>query len=312
MRAFYNQNLRQDTMTKLNYVITGLFLAASILLFGCESITDSDHYDRDLSANTLSNHQGSLVTSGIVVVTPDNLQGWQEENVRGDGASIISDDVADQYGGSASLRQSSSDGSGKTDFRLLQEFGPVSELTSMAFDWYRDGSSTAPGHLTPAIGVFVADDSGNSWLLKWEGAYNGYPSNGPGAPTDVWITENLLEGNYWRIPQFIDGAFVGFGGCNQIGDPYECFIFNRSLDDEWLEDYQIVGIEAGIGSGWNGTFVSYVDYININDTTFDFELEAAAQEPETRMDCMNGGWEEFGFRNQGQCIRFVNTGQDSR
>jgi hypothetical protein len=29
-------------------------------------------------------------------------------------------------------------------------------------------------------------------------------------------------------------------------------------------------------------------------------------------DCKRGGWETFGFRNQGQCIRFVNTGRDSR
>jgi len=29
-------------------------------------------------------------------------------------------------------------------------------------------------------------------------------------------------------------------------------------------------------------------------------------------DCMDGGWERFGFRNQGQCIRAVNTGKDSR
>lgn len=28
--------------------------------------------------------------------------------------------------------------------------------------------------------------------------------------------------------------------------------------------------------------------------------------------CKNGGWEEYGFRNQGQCIRYVNTGKDSR
>jgi hypothetical protein len=34
--------------------------------------------------------------------------------------------------------------------------------------------------------------------------------------------------------------------------------------------------------------------------------------PESKNQCKKGGWEEFGFRNQGQCIRFVNTGQDSR
>ena len=29
-------------------------------------------------------------------------------------------------------------------------------------------------------------------------------------------------------------------------------------------------------------------------------------------ECKQGGWREFGFRNQGQCVRFVNTGVDTR
>ncbi|MGQ0702538.1 MAG: TolB family protein [Gemmatimonadales bacterium] len=28
--------------------------------------------------------------------------------------------------------------------------------------------------------------------------------------------------------------------------------------------------------------------------------------------CKNGGWEGLGFRNQGQCLRYVETGKDSR
>jgi hypothetical protein len=35
-------------------------------------------------------------------------------------------------------------------------------------------------------------------------------------------------------------------------------------------------------------------------------------QPADADDCKDGGWEDFGFRNQGQCIRFVNTGEDSR
>ncbi len=34
--------------------------------------------------------------------------------------------------------------------------------------------------------------------------------------------------------------------------------------------------------------------------------------PEARAECMRGGWDDFGFRNQGQCVRYVNTGMDSR
>lgn len=37
-----------------------------------------------------------------------------------------------------------------------------------------------------------------------------------------------------------------------------------------------------------------------------------AGDPATRDECKDGGWEAFGFRNQGQCIRFMNTGFDSR
>ena len=28
--------------------------------------------------------------------------------------------------------------------------------------------------------------------------------------------------------------------------------------------------------------------------------------------CRDAGWKDLGFRNQGQCVRYVNTGKDSR
>ena len=35
-------------------------------------------------------------------------------------------------------------------------------------------------------------------------------------------------------------------------------------------------------------------------------------DPEEKLDCTEGKWADFGFKNQGQCIRFVNTEKDSR
>jgi hypothetical protein len=34
--------------------------------------------------------------------------------------------------------------------------------------------------------------------------------------------------------------------------------------------------------------------------------------PETVDECKKGGWSNFNFRNQGQCVRFIETGYDSR
>jgi hypothetical protein len=43
-----------------------------------------------------------------------------------------------------------------------------------------------------------------------------------------------------------------------------------------------------------------------------FTVDPVTVDPVTRDQCRNGGWQRYGFRNQGQCIRFVNTGADSR
>jgi hypothetical protein len=50
------------------------------------------------------------------------------------------------------------------------------------------------------------------------------------------------------------------------------------------------------------------------DERFDWtRVEVLPQpQPETAEDCKGGGFADFGFRNQGQCVRYVNTGQDSR
>jgi len=35
-------------------------------------------------------------------------------------------------------------------------------------------------------------------------------------------------------------------------------------------------------------------------------------DPVAKAECMKGGWSSFSFRNQGQCVRFIETGTDSR
>lgn len=49
-----------------------------------------------------------------------------------------------------------------------------------------------------------------------------------------------------------------------------------------------------------------------SDERFDWTRFDVLPDVQTKDQCKEDGWMAFGFRNQGQCIRFVNTGQDSR
>ncbi len=65
----------------------------------------------------------------------------------------------------------------------------------------------------------------------------------------------------------------------------------------------------GVGDVSCSTFVTQ-GTATINFYRVDLALVWA--NPQVVDDCKKGGWKNYGFRNQGQCIRFVNTGKDSR
>lgn len=45
---------------------------------------------------------------------------------------------------------------------------------------------------------------------------------------------------------------------------------------------------------------------------FNAGSDGKCKDPLTKDDCKKGGWAQYGFKNQGQCVRFVETGKDSR
>jgi hypothetical protein len=59
--------------------------------------------------------------------------------------------------------------------------------------------------------------------------------------------------------------------------------------------------------GLDGYYDNVVVDVVGDVTVYDFEPT-----PMTKDDCKDNGHEDFGFANQGQCIRFVETGKDSR
>ena len=69
-----------------------------------------------------------------------------------------------------------------------------------------------------------------------------------------------------------------------------------------------VGDTSSNDDGLDGYLDNVVVDMDSNGvTTYDFEPA-----PDAKIECKDGGWEQYGFDNQGQCIRYVNTDQDSR
>lgn len=238
----------------------------------------------------------------LIVVTPSDTQGWAPANENGGGVSVISG--VQPRSGTGSLDQSLIDnGSGggnssKTDYEIFSSdvtyvvgeglkapgggFGLLSEMSSLLFEWYRDSSSTAPDHLTPALRLWLWDPDaggphGTSYYVIWEGVYNDWPT-GP-VPTDTWVTEEeMADDFFWRIPQFENGVWRGISWCNTPPNGPQCFDFDNTLGDWGFGANTVVfGINTGLGSGWAGSYQGYTDNVTIafsETTTWNFELDA--------------------------------------
>jgi hypothetical protein len=189
----------------------------------------------------------------------------------------------------AQLRSIDGGGFGGVDFDN-DTVSTLNNLENLATDYNFTENSCGGG--SPRFQVNVdngAGDSGNIFV------YIGLPPNYTGCPPNVWTS----TGNLVTPTSLVDTSQLAGGA---FYDPYASALGKYGA-------YAVTGIQLVADGEWafpTGNQTVLVDNVEINAdvTTFD--------DPLTKDDCMNGGWEAFGFSNQGECIRFVNTGQDSR
>jgi len=71
-------------------------------------------------------------------------------------------------------------------------------------------------------------------------------------------------------------------------------------------------VSAGDTYGFRFGGTSSATVVVVLSGTFTVSPPEAPVDPVTKDDCKDGGWTAFGFKNQGQCVAFVETGHDSR
>ena len=165
-------------------------------------------------------------------------------------------------------------------------------------------------------GVFDVD-SGPDDQIFFEPAYQTavfFPSNPqPAVALNTWQSWDALNGGWWSV-KGTNGATPGTGvkSLAAYGAGYpNAAIINTSTGAGGFR------VATGCGGGAWTNFKGNADEVTIgvggNTTTYDFELHSA---PTSAGQCKNGGWQTFNpspprgpFKNQGDCIQYVNTGK---
>jgi len=255
-------------------VLCGLFVAHSS---HAETIVYPNSPGGDAYTNASGFNQGQAVGSS----------GWYYNNVRGSGAVGVSAQYPNDSTGS--VKFSSPSNLGKADIEYLANgvnflgnyvasgsLGLLSDLSSMSYEWYRDGSSTTITHYHPVLRVLVDADGDLSTVndrggLVFEGIYNGSTV----AATNTWVSNSIAASTFlWNF-----GLGVGFA-FDLDGSGYA---YDDTLADwqAYFPNAAIIGFNSGIGSGWSDTFTGAVDKISwtIGDvtTSTNFELQAVPE-----------------------------------
>jgi hypothetical protein len=264
---------------KLMLGLCAALVAASAFAQTTVTVYSQNPAPGDLFTNTGSTNQGQGFGN----------PNWVYNNTRGGGSVGIRTNYP--RSGNGSVYFNSPGISGKADIEYFADpvlvggnfvpnpfnpssiLGPLADLSHLSYEWYRDGSSTAPASLHPVLRLGIlrvnSDNTAAVGYLTFERVYNGFGA----APTNSWQSDNIIGSNYglWAT------ASLGFG------DPDVNFSQVFKTIPEWVSAASAVGatlyvisVNAGIGSGWNGTFIGAVDNItfgfNGTYTTYNFEV----------------------------------------
>lgn len=225
--------------------------------------------------------------AAIVVVTPTDvattpvLNQWYRTNFRDVSTGFSSTTSAaitttQPRSGNGSVQMSLTDSSGKVDYAYTWGYvagNTLGNLTTIGYDWYRDGSSSNPTAQQPALRLLF-DADGNAattndlGYLIWEQVYNGAPT-----ALDTWVSSDALTGNFWQR-RFTPGTTIEQYNVT-LANWISGALFAGSL--QLSAQTAILGIEFGIGSGWDGNFIGFIDNVRYGfgtapATTFNFEL----------------------------------------
>jgi hypothetical protein len=244
---------------------------------------------------------GTLVLASVVsasttvVVTPGSPEGWTTADTRIGGNVEFIADVTSPFGDAALRLTTDNTTAAKAQYmHATPENLPLASVTELAYSTKQITANFPGGDASYQLVVDLnGAAAGGFATLVFEPYENGTVIPGE------WQTWDVDEGNLWSSKTFTEGTCSVVNGAG--GPPY----------------YSLAGLQAacpnavvlgfGVNAGtYNPSYDVYTDGVVFNGTIYDFEL--VLPPPVAKDECKNDGWKKFvGFKNQGQCVSFVES-----
>ncbi len=251
----------------------------------------------------------SVAMAQNIVVTPTNTQGWSIADTRPGGAvDFVVDSTAPAGNGALQLTTSATT-TAKAQYLhgTNTPLGTISELSYYTKQVSAPFAGADPSYQLVACLGGVTGTTCNGFTTF---VFEPYQNNGSAPPSpvvvpSVWQPWDVDAGRFWSSRTVNAGGtcVVTAGGG---GPPF------YSLAQLQANCPNAVAVSFGVNIGSNNpSYNVYTDLVNFNGTTYDFEPYLVATDKDQ---CKNGGFNNVRrndgspFRNQGDCIQYVNTG----
>ena len=246
--------------------------------------------------------------ASTVVVTPSNQQGWTTappvaDNRPVSSVQFVSDATAP--GGTGALQLTTDNTNASKAQYMHTTSTPLADITNLSYHTKQVSASFAQGDPSYQLAVCLGgvDTNGNCLgftTLVYEPYWNG------GVTPGVWQFWDVDAGQFWSSRSY------NVAGCTVVAGAGGPPLYNLNAIETMCPNAVVGAFGVNIGT-FNPSYNVYTDLVTFNDTTYDFEVFSA---PSDKEQCKNGGWATFNpnrpagpFKNQGDCIQYVNTGK---
>lgn len=277
-----------------------------LIVVGCDSMTGSESDIKNDNQVISKSYDSAANASTTVVVSGDTFDlaeysGWLfNRDTNTQTPYIFTTDQASIGFGSLYVEPITNSINGDADKFIGELFldEEIANIQSISYDFLIGQGGVAADENHFYMNVY-ANFGESSFDKFYDCRYNVVPTTGS---TTDWTTITFDPTQAYPVATRTGAS----------ASPHTCPAVPADMDNlSPNSTIRVVALNVGDTSGNDDGLDGYYDNVVVAEvdgtTIYDFEAV-----PTDKNECKQGGWENYGFKNQGQCIQFVNTGKDSR